>query len=836
MKVIMKIIKFLIDPLKEFRKSNELKKNKYYIKVLRTYMVKKDSILFESYNGRNFTGNPYAIFTKMIQLYPEMKFYIAIKDLSDPHIEWILKKYKKNIKIVKYESRHYLKLLGTCKYLINDSTYQSYFTKRDEQIYINTWFGTPIKAIGLDIKKKGHNNHKNIQKNLLSSDKIIVPNIFTSDKIVKAYDLNGILNSEIGILGNPREDLTLNSKREEIIKKYNLDSNKKIVLYAPTWKKSLKYLTDEEIKRILAEVYMLKEKFGLEYKVYIKVHYSIHKKLIEYGLEDDLIPVWVDTNELLSVVDTLITDYSRIFLDFLPLKRPIYFYMPDQEIYEEDRGFYVNLESLPGSKANSIEELLINIDTYHANYTNIFQDKINLYLSEFCDNDNGDTSEKIVDFVLDNLKCDKLYKSDKKTIVFYGGGFHNNGITNSIINLSKQIDYENYEVIILENNKITSDKIKNIAKLDSRTHIITKFSKSNRGYRDTINRNLLYRHGFSSKYINKKRLRNYYLFHFKRIFGNLNIDVVIDYSGYNKEYTSLFAFSPVRKKAVFLHNDMQGEFDKKIDGAYKHRWNLKSIFSLYDQFDKIVSVTESSNEANKEYLKKYIDQVDNKMIAISNIINGEEIKNMANLGNNRNYIDKDTGIEYLIYEKNETQNSQISISAVKRPNRKNTNFVNIARLSPEKNHAELIKAFSKLVKRYPNSNLYIIGDGPLKKYLHQMIISLRMEENIFLLGHIENPFMFANKCDCFILPSIYEGQGMVIMEAKVLGLPVIGTNVPGINSIINKNNGLLVERSVENILQGMVEFIEKGIVTELFDYKKYNQEILNKFINEVVEI
>ncbi len=76
---------------------------------------------------------------------------------------------------------------------------------------------------------------------------------------------------------------------------------------------------------------------------------------------------------------------------------------------------------------------------------------------------------------------------------------------------------------------------------------------------------------------------------------------------------------------------------------------------------------------------------------------------------------------------------------------------------------------------------------------------------------------------------------MVIMEAQVLGLPIIGTNVAGINSIINENNGLLVEQNVEHITKGMLKYIEEGIVKEKFDYEKYNNEIIEKFTYEILE-
>ncbi|MCD3218765.1 CDP-glycerol glycerophosphotransferase family protein [Mammaliicoccus sciuri] len=827
---------FLLNPVKENIKNKRVSDNAYYLNKIRTTKVQKNSILFESYHGVNFTGNTYAIFTKMVELYPKMKFYIAISNIEDPMIKWIKSNYNNpNINVVKYESRAYLKLLATCKYLINDTSFMPYFTKRDEQVYVNTWHGTPLKTLGKDIKNNGFNDHKNIQKNLFTADKLIMPNKFTADKLIHSHDLCGILNADVGIYGNPRVDLTLNSKRKNIIKKYHLNSQKKIVLYAPTWKKSLKDTTEEDINHLAMEISLLQDKFGDKYQVYLKAHYFIYDKLHDLGLDDLLIPNWIDTNELLAAVDTLITDYSSIFFDYLPLQRPIYFYMPDKEIYEEERGFYLDINGLPGSKAFNLDELMDNISKYQDTYHTAFKKEIAHYLEEFCQFDNGISLAKSTDFILNKRKEKKLYKSDKKVVVLYGGGFYNNGITNSVINLSKKIDYDKYEIILIENDKKFRDKILNMERLDPRVHIISKFSRTNRNIVDTITQNLLYRQGYESKYINKKMMKAYFKLDFQRIFGNLKPDVLIDYGGYNKMFTALFAFAPVKQKAIFLHNDMQGEYDKIIDGRYKHRWNLKVIFSLYDHFDKVVSVTESANHANKMNLSKYITNPENKMISISNVINGDEILEMATLGNDRKYIDDETNKEYLIFAKSDVKDHQMTMRAVELPESKFHNFVNIARLSPEKNHEELIKAFVKVVEKYPKSRLYIIGDGPLKKTLNQLIARLRMQNHIFLLGFIENPFMFVNKCDCFILSSNYEGQGMVVMEAQVLGLPVIGTNVAGINSIINENNGLLVEKNVEAIASGMIQYIEKGIVKIEFDYEKYNQDIIYKFNSEILE-
>ncbi|OUZ36895.1 hypothetical protein A5885_001084, partial [Enterococcus sp. 8E11_MSG4843] len=79
---------------------------------------------------------------------------------------------------------------------------------------------------------------------------------------------------------------------------------------------------------------------------------------------------------------------------------------------------------------------------------------------------------------------------------------------------------------------------------------------------------------------------------------------------------------------------------------------------------------------------------------------------------------------------------------------------------------------------------FIIGDGPLKNEMRQLILSLDLEKNVFLLGHQENPFTIMKQCDLFVFPSIYEGQPMVLLEALTLKLPVLATNIPANLSVL----------------------------------------------------
>lgn len=80
----------------------------------------------------------------------------------------------------------------------------------------------------------------------------------------------------------------------------------------------------------------------------LKPHQVVYKELVKSGMfSNSLIPAFIDTNELLSITDILISDYSSIFFDFLASDKPVLFYIPDLEEYKNYRGLYWNLTSFP---------------------------------------------------------------------------------------------------------------------------------------------------------------------------------------------------------------------------------------------------------------------------------------------------------------------------------------------------------------------------------------------------------------------------------------------------------------------------------------------------------
>lgn len=122
-----------------------------------------------------------------------------------------------------------------------------------------------------------------------------------------------------------------------------------------------------------------------------------------------------------------------------------------------------------------------------------------------------------------------------------------------------------------------------------------------------------------------------------------------------------------------------------------------------------------------------------------------------------------------------------------------------ARFSKEKNHIGMLEAFKIFHSKYPNTALYMLGDGKLRKNIEDYIEINSLNESVKLLGFKDNIFDFLHDSDIITLPSHYEGFPMVLIEAMGTGLPIVAAAVGGIPDMLNENNALLVPVKVEAI-------------------------------------
>ena len=122
------------------------------------------------------------------------------------------------------------------------------------------------------------------------------------------------------------------------------------------------------------------------------------------------------------------------------------------------------------------------------------------------------------------------------------------------------------------------------------------------------------------------------------------------------------------------------------------------------------------------------------------------------------------------------ENKEGNSSHEKQAGKPNFNFINMGRLDRQKGQWFLIRSFRWVVDQYKNAQLFILGEGDLRKELEDLIQELDLSENVFLLGDQENVFPFLVNSDCFVFSSLWEGLPLSLIEALSVNLPVISTD------------------------------------------------------------
>lgn len=786
----------------KFDNNGDFRQTSLYIEYFKQLPIKKKFILFESFGGSTMACSPLAIFLAMLRRSEFDNFtYIWVIDDQTNILDTF--KDRNNIFFVRKHSDLYLRFLCSAEYLVNNATFPAYFIRKEGQYYLNTWHGTPWKTLGKDIKN-GFMELKNTQRNFLQSSHLISPNPHTSWVLTERYDISDIYTGKFLECGYPRIDLTLNTTEERKWQLYNLlniDISKPIVLYAPTWRGTLGS-PEVESSKLISEIQMIGE---LDVNLLFRGHYFVENSAYGLGIGKYIVPSIINTNELLSIVDILITDYSSISFDYMVTNRPIIYYIDDYEQYKESRGLYFTPEEMPGVLAFSKDELLKSLKDIINNRIDFGKEYEKTH--QFILHENGKVSDRVIDWFLCNHNdVDELLlqNQSKKSLLLYGGEFIPNGITTSLINLLQNIDKSKYIVsLLIDPNAVAADekRLQQFYRLPEHIKIIPRVGRMNR----TIENDWIEAKANQYKFLPEK-MREYfeddYAYEFKRILGNAHFDVAIEFTGYSRfwAYVLGFANSTQILKIIYQHNDLYGEWKLRFP-------RLENTFSIYYKFDKIISVSKQTMELNIENLAEPFSIDLSKFNYCDNVQNPSDVLKKAMIPLN------DVDEVYF----------QTSGKV----------FVNLARLSPEKNQAKLIKAFRKLIDVYPDSRLLILGDGPLKNDLSKLILDYDLSKNVFLLGIRFNPFPILKRADCFVLSSDHEGQPMTLFEAMILKKPIISTDIIGSRSAIEGRSGLLVENNEEGLFVGMRDFIEEKITFNDFDYDEYQQNALHMFYNKV---
>ena len=280
-----------------------------------------------------------------------------------------------------------------------------YYYKKLDQVYLQTWHGVPLKRLGHDIIDNGSTYYRSKQsyKQMVKSydkdrrhwDYLIASSPFSAQVFETAF---AFPQPKMLHIGYPRVDCLVHPdpvKIAELKRKYHLPTNKKIILYAPTWRDN-SYSNTGYTFELKVDFYKWKRELGEDYVVLFKPHYLICST---YHIPQDLnnfiffMDPNQDINDAYLVSDALITDYSSVFFDYAQLGRPIYFYMYDLAHYAEElRGFYLKVPNdLPNDSVKTEEELLKMIKDNCFDYQRLYA-----FNKKFNPWNDGSACEKII--------------------------------------------------------------------------------------------------------------------------------------------------------------------------------------------------------------------------------------------------------------------------------------------------------------------------------------------------------------------------------------------------------------------------------------------------------
>ncbi|MBI0577728.1 CDP-glycerol glycerophosphotransferase family protein [Neobacillus cucumis] len=359
----------------------------------------KHMVVFESFLGKNYSGNPKYIYEQMLRD-PKYKNFTFVWSYIGNHPEEI----PGNPILVDRETVDFYRYMGKAKYWVSNIIFPVH-RKREGNVYLQTWHGTPLKKLGFDIDIEGPETlaRENFYVESRNWDYLISANPYSSEIFRKAFKFD----KEMLEVGYPLNDIFyrkgLQNKIEELKEKLKLPKDKKIILYAPTWRDNEMVGSWEHSFQLKFDLDKYYEQLHSDHILLLRMHHlisdsmEIDEKYKEFVYD---FSKYDDIQELYVISDILITDYSSVFFDFANTKRPMLFYAYDYEMYKENiRGFYLNMEEdLPGPVIQNDEDLLqaiLNIDQVIQGYKERYEE----FYQRFCGLEDGEAAKRVVDQV-----------------------------------------------------------------------------------------------------------------------------------------------------------------------------------------------------------------------------------------------------------------------------------------------------------------------------------------------------------------------------------------------------------------------------------------------------
>lgn len=539
-------------------------------------------VLMEGGQGSNINGNMFAMLREICvnKRWAEYKpVFVVTEDTKEKAARRMAFYGFENVILTIRNSSEYCRYLATAKYIMTDNSFPPYFNKRDEQVFLNTWHGTPLKTLGKS-NKSSLASLANVQKNYIMSDYALFPNEFTRDVFMNDYDLAPVYNNYSFIGNYPRNYIFYDKQAGERMKERLGYSGKKVFAYMPTWRdantEAQKKSQIEQMEEILAE---FDKRLGDDTLLLVNLHFLLASEIncdgykhVEYFSPD------YDTYEILNACDGLITDYSSVFFDFAVSGKKVILFAYDKEEYLSSRGLYMPFESLPFPIVENVDGV---VDLFDADIPVPEE-----FISKYCPNGWADSCERLFEMMVtgktDSFRLDKNDHKDDKICLVYGGA-----LTGPFQYALKTYIASNpgYKYVIAYRRNLTQAKKEAIDSLGENVSVYGILNAYQIKYKELFIYFIacvfgLFKHNALKELFKRERKRN---------FGNINPTKVVDFARNSglmagilsdfecpKEYVLHGGFLRNRINKIAVKTEKLHGFSS-VDNAVKEVADVKSI-------------------------------------------------------------------------------------------------------------------------------------------------------------------------------------------------------------------------------------------------------------------
>lgn len=762
------------------------------------FPIKDNLVVFDSRDSRDFTGNIFRIAQELSTgKYGKFKMYALVERSGQQSAKALTKTYGINVHFVSRQKAA-IAIMEMAKYIVSDSSLPQGYVKREGQVVLNTWHGTPLKKMGKEVFSSRHIIAE-CQHLFLCSDYLLYPSKYMRDIMLRDYMVKHIYSGKILMSGYPRNGAFFDAAQRTVLRKAFGLENRQVFVYMPTHRGNyLKRKYDEQrncVERYLREI---DSRLNDEQILFVKLHVFNQSKLNFSSFRHiKPFPVGYETYDVLNTADCLITDYSSVFFDFANTGRKIILFAYDKEEYFHDRGTYFSIEELPFPIVKSVDDLIAEMNSPKAyNDTD--------FIAKYCPNDSLDAAEKVCRhiFMQENTCCEETVGNTKENVLISAGTLKKNGITTSLRNLLNSLDCseKNY-YITFSAWDITDPSL--IDAIPPQYDYIPLGHEAFMTVSERIALKYFMRPTNHAKSY-PKILKRCFQREMQCCYPDVEFNHIIHFTGYGEQESLLFLEAKC-KRTIFVHNNMLNEIKTK------RKPSEAVLRKAYSEYDNIAVVSPTLIESTMQ-LGASLD----KIKVVHNIHNAQKICEAANEPicfqlSSECHTYNPCGIQGILAEKGKK-------------------FITVGRFSPEKGHKRLLNAFDEFCNDYPDTQLIIIGGyGTLYEATVNWAKQLRHWQNITVIKAIDNPMPILKHCDFFILSSLYEGLGLAWLEADCLGIPSCVTDCYGTREFSTQSSGYVVENSEKGILQGMYDYMNGKISVLKIDYDEYYKQACREF-------